>query len=246
MLQGMLAAALGAATGTVLALMMGALWPLGTLLGGLVGYLSYNTREVAEATRRALSEVPWRVFARRWPALLWSVLAFTCISQTVAVLVWPFMHEIGVQTPGVIWRILVVATLFGPLPGFFGGVAAMIDPDPTSVWSSTKLYRWMAINLNLVVLAFYWAPVLLFRTAKWLFGVLQLGILAMRICAMMAPHILRDVYSEKRLIAGLSAFQGAVIGYLAHDWVFAGVAGLSFFVLQVSFIHRRLAPQQGW
>lgn len=244
MLQGMLAAALGAATGTVLALMMGALWPLGALLGGLIGYLSYNVREVAEATRRALSAVRWRALARRWPVLLWSTLGAACVFQTLTIMVLLGVEE--TPTPWVVGHLLERVTFYGLSLGVLIGLVAMTDSYSPAVHDTTRTFRWAAINLNIVVLTLYWAPVLIFRTAKWLFGVLQLGILAMRICAMMAPHIVRDVYSEKRLIAGLSAFQGAVIGYLAHDWVFAGVAGLSFFVLQVSLIHRRLAPQQGW
>ncbi|MCC6934296.1 MAG: hypothetical protein IT406_01190 [Candidatus Yanofskybacteria bacterium] len=240
MFHGMLAAAFGAATGTLLALMMGRFWLFGAILGGVVGYLTYDIQSVIEATRTRMAHVYRSDTLQAARLLLWCVLAMTSLGQSFGILVslarwqWSWLA---------IWGLTVVGFGIGIT---FGLLFVALSGERSAREDITQTFRCAAINLNIVVLVSYWAPVVSYRTLRVLINLLVVSFLFALIAVRATPHILRDVYSDRRLIAGLSALQGAIVGYFAHSWVLAAIVGGACFVAQIQLVHRRLVHQQGW
>lgn len=195
-LRGVLASALGGGIGTILALSLGLLWPLGALLGGLVGFLAYHPKEVIAVIPRvwrAASGItiplPNRDF---WSLFGWASLAMAILINTTIMLIagWISLFT-GTLPPDARLVCLGAPTFFG----IFGGLLASLTCPPQKRSFAQKDMRQFIRHGNIFSAMFWIIYGLVWLVRKFV------------------PLLLCEVYSDERLVAGVSALSGALTGY---------------------------------
>lgn len=233
--RGVLASALGAATGTVLALALGHFWLIGAFVGGIVGYLSYHVEQVVaiaprvwKATTAVRISSPYSLLPSRESLVCvgWSFLAFTMIGQT---LMWPAtLMSVGVHwllnadMTNLQWGAVLWCLVGMPLSMGVGGVLIDLFFGIGGPRYRAKSSRDSASRYNIVS------------------ATILVGTVSYQAVSKFLPQLLREVYSEPRLIAGASALMGAVVGWQAHSWPVGALTAGSLYLAQHQLIHKRL------
>lgn len=235
-----LACALGAFTGSLVALSVHPyLWWVGLIGGGLVGYLSYEFREVVAAIQTAWLEIvgykpSWKDLTRQ----LWVGFAFLTTFATVV-------------SVAVGWALLLsffdhrgdsLALLFVAIFGFLFGVVAL---SPARRWCEMEsLSRQEAKRIVLLVnplsMLVYWPMWTLWRTSVVLRRVIPLIPSLFTKAAggvrLFSTTVFRLVHSDLRLLCGIDAAIGTVVGYFTGNALIGALAGGVFGLLNYQVV----------
>ncbi len=233
--RGLIASMLGAATGTVLALSLGYFWLIGAFVGGLMGYLSYDVEEVLavaprvwRATLAIRISSPCGLLPSRDSLVSagWSFLAFTLLMQTVmsyAILIVvgvPWLLHVDMSAlrwGGVLWCLIGVPLVMGA----FGVLMDLFFSIGTPRYRA-KTSKDAVSRFNIVSVTIFFATTSYQAVSKFL------------------PQLFREVYSEPRLIVGVSALLGSVTGFYAKSWLIGSLVCGALYLFQHQLIYKRL------
>ncbi len=244
-----LACAIGALVGSLIALQInGVFWWMGLLAGGLTGYLSYEfstvIRMIPRAWRMATS---WRM---NWARLYSPLLS---IARHILGIVMMAVTFASYSVFGAIFNIYswndVSETFVAFASIFFFFMLVCFKPLITDVTMSSKeVVKYGVISLlcaNPVVVSVWFLP-------RFLFWVLPRGIFwvavrtpkAIRIIAVVLArfvyYLFRLIHSEERLLCGVDAGIGTIIGYISGNAFVGALAGGIFGVLNYEILSKRV------
>jgi hypothetical protein len=253
------ASALGAGLGSLVALEVVAwLWWFGLLVGGLVGYLSYEWRAVVAAVpkayRAARSWQPKPLPADVWPMFVWSTLAWMSIFANIISIV-----------------VLLVYLRAGWGDGVYGVVAGMsfgnLMLSPNVAWAMAQdKYRfgqpWENAATARRVTYFSFLPLLIFwhlpRGIWWIvrripravvvaaIGIGRGAVAFVRFVRHFGWEVFIRIHSEVRLICGVDAMLGAGVGYFAGSAIIGAAVGGLFGIVNFALVTERWLRPRGY
>lgn len=253
-----LACALGAFIGSLVALQFGAhrWWAglIGFITGGFVGYLSYEFKKVRQAItgawratkgywyglveecRLSNSEVRW-FFWRAMSTLAGSVSGFILIAALMILSLEPGKRS------GVTVTILLVAVTALPIVSFILSVieASFILPSINRINRGVELdiqsNRRKVLLFNPIVVYLYWMP----KGIIWcLHRSPKATVMAVRFTAKFLKQLFFLIHSEERLLCGVDAAIGAVVGYMAGNALVGAAVGGVLGILNYEIISIRV------
>lgn len=261
------ACATGAFVGALVALEVGRMfWPVGLLVGGLVGYLSYEFRAVTEAFTTAGRRAQWMVKMfigptlehRRWRRLatsssfLLSLTLCSAIFGPVALALWccdvfrqhPSPGEMYHITSGYVGGLLFFCLQISLIvPALMYVICSFVDDAITE--DNLEYLRHIRETWNPL---YFWGITVprVTRTIvlPWLTVRVARAYLFTRY---FVPSFLRLIHSEVRLLCAVDAAIGAGIGYFAGSALIGALAGAAIGVVNFELISKRwlkLVPQR--
>lgn len=252
-----LACAIGAGIGSLVALeMIKPLWWIGLLVGGLVGYLSYEWRAVLQAIPAAYRAARgWKAPPRFFAGLGWGMLA--CLSTGFWAALFgellnmaqppeQKMPQFGCEVIG----IFIALLSFIILGGFFTSMTLSEGYPKLSRDHEINGYRWVACKIFPPFVLFWYLP----RGVIWLGRRLPRAIVAFAYgCVGLARFLRRfgwelflRVHSEKRLLCGVDAMLGAAVGYFAGSALIGALAGGCFGLVNYVFVTEHWLKRRGY
>lgn len=237
--------ALGALIGTMVALRLnGFFWWIGLLVGGLVGYLSYEFKEVIAAFHQAWQEATgWRLEKGWWEVLGLGVLTFlitavTAVLFLIPIYLWP-------ETKGLASAAVVFSGVIGGLGGLVltsAGITFLIiqldtPEDKFNYKRDVEDVKRVLKFLNPIALCFYLIPVLipvrLFRLVKIIIPKIPN---AVAVLLVFVKKFFLLIHSDIRLLCGVDAAIGTAIGYYADNVIIGMLAGGVFGIVNYQII----------
>lgn len=251
----LLACAIGVGIGSLVALEMHPmLWWVGLIAGFATGYLSYEWRAVLRAVPEAWRAargwtLPPRYFDRVvWSLALWlnTLIMSTVVTGTLLLCVDDRMD---------ILTVLVMAQtciLFGSCVGGFLSVAYHMDAyrNTLSADQSVRSLKQAAI--------FMFPPVILFFLPLcgiwWCVRRIPTGVRIVAHGAMALARFLRAfvwnlflrIHSEMRLLCGVDAMLGTIVGYCSGSALVGAVIGGTFGVVNYAVVTKRWLEPHGY
>ncbi|OGZ31863.1 MAG: hypothetical protein A2V69_00390 [Candidatus Portnoybacteria bacterium RBG_13_40_8] len=233
------ACALGAGIGSLTALQLGIFWWLGLLVGGFVGYVSYEfkavLRAMASAWKTAVKLRPhwknfWMLFASFLSVSLWILLPFAMVSLVVSdkVLHWGLL---GMTTGAIVF-------------GFVFGLAFALDQSSSAQTNAKETFDMLVKKGSPISVFFYWLP----KGIIWVIIRIPKAVLAMiiglvklaKLMTKFIKTIFITIHSEIRLLCGVDAAIGTAIGYFAGNAIIGAIAGGLFGLLNYEVVSRRI------
>ena len=265
-----LACALGAFVGAFVALEGNHyFWWFGLLVGGLVGYLTYEIKEVARALpvawQKARGWQPdrewWQVYLKGVGIYIGSV--FTLMTPPLLFLLWfsfgGFIEgrasslEMITATAGLVFLFLLMGIYFGlTLQTTSGTDIKSLQKEQAEFQKFAnpfRIYFWFLPRWTLK--GGWWLLLSLLKlleqsprfvaTALWVF------IASAIVVAKLAYFLLKEVHSDIRMLCGVDAAIGTIIGYFAGSAVIGALAGgawgaLNFEILSIRVL--KLVPAE--
>jgi len=235
-LQIFFACAFGAGIGAFVALSLNPwFWWLGLLVGGTIGYLGYEWREVVAAVPRA-----WRAAGPMWKSLPWLVSKSWVFARTIAFMwCWLFVAFAscdfvgGLVSPVRGFHVASVAiattlVVFGPglvlIMGLFASCFLLEENEENRFYSLKEMVLW-----SLPVIFVYQLPRFTIRYAP----------AALRFVRAFVWKFFLLIHSEERLICGMDAMLGAAVGYFAGSAFIGAIAGGALGVVNYEIVTRR-------
>lgn len=239
---------LGGGIGTLSALQInGYFWWLGMLIGGLIGYLSYESRTVlmvfSKTWKNVVGRKPYKenlnAFLKMW--WYWVNIAWTLSLVLVVVLC-------GLTRGDVVKELVRIMLIMVPFSSIVA-VASLFDKNTENLKeemeiSIHRLYK----RFNPISFFFWnlpkWFSVTTICLAKGLFYIISrtpvfIGEVTPIIgCLIKTVFIM--IHSDIRLLCGIDAAIGAIIGYLTGDVIIGAIAGGMFGVLNYEIISKRI------
>lgn len=238
-----LACALGGGVGALVALQMWQpLWWVGMLVGGLIGYLTYEFDEVRRAVPLAWRKATgwrwcpdwkwWRVFLRLLPR--------TAMGEQ-SIIILPFLLFLWALDPKNVTGFIVVGGFFSFFLVLRTVVATFVDTGKVMCGTTTML----------AVIQDYWT-VNVFRMYFWV--VPRAMLKGVRLIATMGPGLIVKgavtvarffwylfilIHSEVRLLCGLDAAFGAAVGFYFGNAIVGALAGGMFGVINYEVVSKR-------
>lgn len=235
------ACAIGAWIGTFVALEASPMfWWIGLIVGGLVGYLSYEGHEVAKAVPAAYRAARgWQPPPLYWKsvglsALLWGGIALYGVLPLLAMLAFS-PQALLTPTGSVEVLVSLLGIIMGALVGFWLFVYLLLQ----RMYFGARELKWRAeINRDLLTYIYCSTPPLLlfWHLPRGTGRVLQRIPAATRIAAIGTVAFLRflcrfgwelflRVHSEVRLLCGVDALLGTAVGYFAGSALVGAIVG---------------------
>ncbi len=229
-----LSCALGGAVGAVIALTMHPyFWWVGLISGGVVGYFSYEFRQVRLAIKEAL-EVAWNtVRSRRIGAVL---LVSIAVASTIASLCYS-LYATGLFTransDAFTW---VFAWSYGGamlmvVSFAFAGSYAFYAPRPRVKSLAVAALALTPLGLPVVVAG---------GSIYGLFWAVAKSPKAVKFCAVFTKTLFKLIHSDVRLLCGVDAAIGAGIGWYFNSPIIGALAGGAIGVANFEILSRRV------
>lgn len=243
--------ALGAGIGAILALQIdGMFWWIGVIIGGLVGYLSYEFKAVIAASRQAWQEVfGWRLKKGWWKVLGLGFFTSLSAAITVAILLIPLFlwgqYDLK-QLPFLLAFASILSGTIGIFAGFVWFVVSIgclcIALNRKELFynhdyeDDMKFVKDVLKSLNPATFYFYLIP----RGMGWLAkSTVCKTPYAVVASLKFIKTIFILIHSEIRLLCGVDAAIGATIGYFAGSVFLGTLIGGVVGVLNYEIISRR-------
>ncbi len=233
------ACALGAFIGSLVALQLNHyFWWVGLFVGGLVGYFTYEFKEVLRAIPEAWRTVTsWRPDFEYWKALgkasIYSTIFFSVITVPFAML-FLLISEIGVA---------VAYLLLTPLAGLLMARSVLCGCGREKYQSKVQEQRKLARH-NALFVYFWYLPKLTLKGVWWTVLHIPAGIVLL---SCFIWQVVKLIHSDERLLCGVDAAIGALVGYLVGNALigalFGGVFGVANFEL-VSKLLLKVVPER--
>ncbi len=244
-----LACALGAFIGALIALQLGVyLWWIGMIVGGFVGYLSYEFKKVLEAGTcvwRTTCVLDWKKIGcaarkRIWAISLiasfwmfWTII-FLCLIFSLL-----FLCRM-LKTPLVLFEI---APLILVLSAFF--TLILFPALSPIIWGKSDdaikegFLMWKTYHPFKVF--FYWIPLKMCKTGCFIvLRILKAIPIALTIIGLFIKRLFILIHSDERLLCGVDAAIGAAIGYFLGSAFLGAIVGGCLGVLNYELISKRL------
>jgi hypothetical protein len=244
-----LACALGALAGTYVALqMIPLLWWIGLFVGGLVGYLSYEWKQVVSATLRV-----WESVTSRHPNWVrvslffkaWALLMGMCVNICAPILLWTLCYMAHNDWRGCIMQsrmMLYASAIICLLISFLSalcpqGGQEQVCRDLRQVGIPVIFWLWN------VPMRFIRNIIYCVRHTPQGFEKVVAGFMVL---IRFASGMFLLIHSEMRLLCAVDATIGVVIGHHFGNSLIGGLAGgllgvLNFEVLSIRIL--KLVPQ---
>jgi len=247
------ACAVGALIGTLVTLQLNSyFWWIGLFVGGAIGYLSYDPRQVLAAIKTAWHEViNYRPDKERMFNTVWSVLL---IGSAVASLIWVFV-VISVGTTRLGWisgfgtqlgllPLLLVSysTLFYCALCWLGTVNMWLNEDDEgralrNIFGHAD--RKVLYRLNPVAVSIYW-PVGITSFIIWVLW--NYTPTAVRIALKFTKTVFIAIHSKERLLCEVDAAIGVVVGFYFGNPIAGALIGgtigvLNFRIVSIRILH---------
>lgn len=248
-----LACALGAFIGTVVALEVNHyFWWVGPLVGGFVGYISYEFKKVIKAIPVAWRKARgWRPDWQYWRILSAGTFGTLGLFQTTTVFMLLFFsatRPISVVNERFIITTFIVMTITGFVFGF-AVLTAELEGRPNQ-WDFA-LFRYS--RTNPISMIFWVIPRAMVRSIRWTWRHAPAGIEIAFVVGQelsgfakrFSVELFREIHSDLRLLCGTDAALGAAVGYFAGNALIGALAGglwgaLNFEILSIRVL--KLVP----
>lgn len=224
-----LACALGAFIGSLVALNLShSFWWVGLIVGGLVGYLSYEFKTAVAAVPKAwTAAVTWRP-NRYWSIVGELVLPAIGVVATCAICLVAIMCAVSEATyakaVSSLPYISVISALWGIMLAlrmayddrYHNHDIVLRDKKALIALSPFRVYLWLPIKLLYATPVFFWK------------NRLEIKGIAVEIAATIGwflKQLLILIHSEIRLLCMTDAAIGVAIGYFCHSVLIGGLAG---------------------
>lgn len=247
------ACAIGAFIGTIVTLEVNHyFWWLGLLAGGFVGYISYEFKKVVMAIptawRKASGWQPDQEWWREYCRCIFGSIGFTytIMIPVLGPLLW-FYPEVDLPE-----RINSTILYFGTtsLIGiFFGallplGFATEEMSEQVPYLNPFRIYFWLLPKWTLKGGWWFLKESPFFLTATF-WDIVAVTIVATEFTVRFGKALFREIHSDLRILCGLDAAIGTVIGYFAGNAIIGAVAGglwgaLNFEILSIRVL--KLVP----
>jgi len=237
-----LACALGAGVGTSVALSVSVyFWWIGMIVGGFVGYLSYEFKAVVRAGRQAWqSVVRWRQSMELKAAIKFFFWFYLLASSASISLILPLFLLLELEMKLSSFILLVALVIAG------GSIFAtsliildmILDSTTEEILKEKERTRlWLRKFVNPVSVYFYWLPRGVYFGGKRL---IQKSPIAIITFFRFIKTVFVLIHSEIRLLCGVDAAIGTVIGYFSDHVLIGAIAGGIIGVLNFELISKRL------
>lgn len=238
---------LGAGIGTLTALQLnGYFWWVGLLVGGLIGYLSYEFKKVRRAIPKAWHAVKgWKPNKERWKVgwmMFWALVSFL----STILLAFSLLLFIDMETS--VWTTFVAIFGFSFLVSLLMTIGIVSDMGVERFEKELGDAREMFKNFNPIKVYFYYVPkyivlglfhffkgtiYVLVRIPGFLWGIITT-------IALFIKTLFTMIHSEIRLLCGIDAAIGATIGYFAGSVIIGAVSGGLFGLLNYEILSKRI------
>jgi hypothetical protein len=249
------ASALGAGLGAFVALEVAAwLWWLGLLVGGLVGYLSYEFKAVLAALPKAYRAARgWRANSRYWVDIAWAIAGTTSFFLCLVIAIGVFALMCGEPLDTVLHNVGVLTAAF-TFACVFMAPLLMTTVSPSRYEADTCSWRRFAYCVFPPLVIFYHLP----RGLWWIIrripravAVAAIGVgrslLALaRFLPRFGWQIFIRIHSEMRILCGTDAMAGAAVGYFAGSAIIGAVVGGLFGVANYALVTERWLRPRGY
>lgn len=253
-----MACALGGGIGALVALQLApALWWIGILVGGLIGYLSYEfkavLRAVPKAWKRAQRDLPQAAWAivKAVPVILVVITNLTLLCLGVVLFVIAIAFFAFKQPSPSLASIMVVLMFLVAMPVSVGATFYLVAKlKPYCDEKRGKLVLCPLTSLWLLQYYFVYLPRLLARGALWLIRhtpkapkYLCLGVVlglywSVILLARFFKHLFLLIHSDLRLLCASYAMIGAIIGFTFGNALIGAAAGGALGLLGFELIFR--------
>lgn len=251
-----IACALGAGIGTLIALQInGFFWWIGAVIGSMIGFLSYQYKEIVSCAVAAWREVSgWKPDKDAWKICWLSVVVF--LSEFSSALV---LYVIGLSLSANIEHKTISQIFFtkqGEITSQLTTMIMVITTVPSVIiimttallsigwaivsFSSKTDHKGSVMELKKIIkysnplaVFVYWPAIGLLRTPAFLLK-------TARATRDFARTFFFLIYSDERLLCGVWSFVGAVIGYFSASVVIGALAGGIFGVANYEIVSKRI------
>jgi len=246
-----LACFIGAGIGALLALQFAHyLWWLGILIGGAVGYLSYEIKTVLKSIRTAVDAARkeqknpgklretgnniWQILTKfLFPVLLFCFLLGVGWLGTMVFVIWKLggglpQYPDGIRFSDEAGRSITVGLIILFIYGICTSRKEVGKIDGT-IWQGMASFF---VRMNPLTVLFYWLPKGIIWSVPFLYSVMK--------------KLFVLIHSEIRLLYLTDSLIGASIGYFCGSALIGGIAGAVCGILNYKLISVRLlklAPQ---
>jgi len=214
----LIACLLGAGLGTFIACSVNLkfFWA-GILAGGLIGYLSYDFKEIYEACRSAFKKVfGWRPNWKNIQLIIklsWWFSFQLCSWLVPFVLIMKYFPDVdGNRITAIIFLVIVLALACG----IWLSIAILYEKvdDKKVYYRERRALIYMSSVVIIPTIIFYHIPITFSRgvvkTPQALRAIGQFFVL----CGSFVKFVFVLIHSERRLLCGVDALIGALIGFL--------------------------------
>ncbi len=251
------ASALGAGIGALVALEVVAwLWWVGLLVGGLVGYLSYEWRAVVTAIPKAYRDARgWQTPPHYWTNVIW------LYASTYSVFLWLVMVLVAV-TVGNGANMGEISALYGCMLAVSSAPWLLVVMKLVAIGAKEDkaTVREAQENRRLAYCAF--PPLVIFwhlpRGLWWIIrripraiAVAAIGIgrgtvVFVRFLPRFGWQVFIRIHSEMRILCGTDAALGAAVGYFAGSAIIGAAVGGLFGVVNYALVTERWLRPRGY
>lgn len=238
--------ALGSAIGTLIALQFGVFWFLGVIIGGAVGYLSYEYQQVIEAIqdaretvilpkltdvrkdlREACLAMPARV-TRLTKRFCFVLFGFTGILTLINLFYGAIFLGIEKSWNQVVSNLMTAVSIVGIFIASLSLIEALsnrTDEQLSEFAREWNIFAWLIALLRGVKhgISFLWS-----HSGSWL-----------RLLCRLSKQVFATIHSEIRLLCGVDAMIGATIGYQWNNPLIGALVGGLLGVLNFELISKR-------
>lgn len=241
-----LACALGAFIGALVALQLGVyLWWTGMIVGGFVGYLSYEFKKVVEAVSyiwRTTCAFDWNRAARATRKKIWAIsliASFWMLWMNLSFALIFFLLYLcnTLKTPVVLSQIASV----GFVASAFFTLVLFPALSPSSFWCKSDdvvkegFLMWKTYHPFKVF--FYWIPLGIYKTGPFVIPRVSRAVV---LTGRLIKNLFILIHSDERLLCGVDAAIGTAIGYFLGSAFLGAVAGGILGVLNYELVSKRL------
>jgi hypothetical protein len=240
------ASALGAGIGALVALEVVAwLWWIGLIVGGLVGYLSYEFKTVLAALPKAYRAARgWQTPPRYWRNVGWNFLGNMTIMIWLLII---FGSPAIANTPldslpviGVLGSLLVIPTFLLALQAT--GDQKYLEGREIFLYAFPPIFIFYHLPRGL-----WWIIRRTPRAVVVAAVAIGRGLAAfVRFLPRFGWQVFIRIHSEMRILCGTDAMLGAAVGYFAGSATIGAVAGGLFGVVNYAFVTERWLRPRGY
>lgn len=255
------ASALGAFIGSLVGLQFTpSLWWIGMIVGGLVGYVSYEFGTIVRAIPVAATQARYLVnraqnvnypqigkalrglgIAIAYGVGVIIVMAAFCVS---AGLMWtlPITGLVALDHPFNLLaniRHLLVWTCFAGIL-MWTGTLSVIQELGMSYLSNRQLYAIVYFKATPFGILFYWLPRGIWALIRGLIWTINFLVKAIVFVAFLASKLFTLVHTDRRLLCAIDAALGAGAGMLTHNPLVGAIAGGLIGLIDYELVSKRL------
>lgn len=238
-----MACAIGAGVGALIALELGNyLWWIGALIGGLIGYLTFEFKKVMAAALRAWERVFSKSFFLKFFSIWKMTLALPLFAVSFFATLLSPIALICLLFSGPLILVMIIAMTGATLLTTF--IASIVfvflfwDEDYfKELKNDSDGVKSLSFTFSPFMVYFYWLPKGVIWCAVSL--IRNLPAIVVAICSFFR-YLFMEIHSDLRLLCGVDAAIGAAVGFSCGNALIGAVAGGIIGVLNYQIISIRV------